>query len=55
VGEPLPVEVLDWSGPLFAPALALDAEGRLPVSGPGFGVTVRAEALEQFGELVARS
>ena len=52
VADPLPVEVFDWSDPLFTRPLRPDAGGRVPVEGPGFGVTLDRGALERHGELV---
>ena len=54
VDEPLPVEVFDWSDPLFAQPPRPDAEGRLAVQGPGFGVDLNVAVLHQYGELAVK-
>jgi len=52
VDDPLPVEVFDWSGPLFVEPPGADADGRLAVQGPGFGVEVDLDLLHTHGERV---
>jgi L-alanine-DL-glutamate epimerase-like enolase superfamily enzyme len=51
--SPLPVELVTWEDPPFEAVPQARADGKLPVLGPGFGVTVRADALERHGERVA--
>jgi mandelate racemase len=52
VDDPLPVEVFDWSDPLFVTPPQPRSDGRLAVEGPGFGVDRRIDVLERHGELV---
>ena len=52
VDDPLPVEVFDWSDPLFVTPPRPDSEGRLAVQGPGFGVDLDLAVLRTHGELV---
>jgi L-alanine-DL-glutamate epimerase-like enolase superfamily enzyme len=52
VDDPLPVEVFDWSDPLFVEPPGADADGRLAVQGPGFGVEVDLDLLHTHGERV---
>lgn len=52
VDDPLPVEVFDWSDPLFVAPPRPGADGRLAVEGPGFGVELHAAVLQQHGRLV---
>jgi L-alanine-DL-glutamate epimerase-like enolase superfamily enzyme len=53
VEDPLPVEVFDWSDPLWSVAPRPGADGSLPVAGPGLGTTVDLDALGRLGRLVA--
>lgn len=48
IPDPLPVEVLDWGDRLFRAVPRPDESGRLPVQGPGFGVEVDLDLLEQW-------
>jgi L-alanine-DL-glutamate epimerase-like enolase superfamily enzyme len=48
VDDPLPVEVFDWSDPLMVQPPQPDAQGRLAVAGPGFGVELDGDALERM-------
>jgi L-alanine-DL-glutamate epimerase-like enolase superfamily enzyme len=52
VDDPLPVEVFDWSDPLFVVPPASDANGSLAVQGPGFGVDLDIDFLRAHGERV---
>jgi mandelate racemase len=54
VDDPLPVEVFDWSDPLFVAPPRPDADGRLAVEGPGFGVELADDVLQRHGRLIAR-
>ncbi|MBV8087309.1 MAG: hypothetical protein JO247_21065 [Chloroflexi bacterium] len=45
VSDPAPVEVLDWWDGLFAPLRPAE-NGCVPVAGPGFGISARADVLE---------
>jgi L-alanine-DL-glutamate epimerase-like enolase superfamily enzyme len=57
VDDPLPVEVFDWSDPLFVtpPAPRVD-DGKIAVIGPGFGTAVNVDNLQRYGEaFIARS
>ncbi|HEV8298652.1 MAG TPA: mandelate racemase/muconate lactonizing enzyme family protein [Acidimicrobiales bacterium] len=49
---PLPVEVFDWSDPLFARPPAPGADGRVPVAGPGFGVDLDEDVLRRHGQVM---
>jgi L-alanine-DL-glutamate epimerase-like enolase superfamily enzyme len=53
VDDPLPVEVFDWSDPLFVAPPRPDADGQLAVKGPGFGVELAVDVLRRHGELIA--
>ena len=53
VDDPLPVEVFDWSDPLFVEPPRPDGDGRLAVDGPGFGVDLDYEFLRTHGARVA--
>ena len=52
VEDPLPVEVFDWSDPLFTTPPHPDARGRVAVDGPGFGVELAREVLAAHGRRV---
>jgi L-alanine-DL-glutamate epimerase-like enolase superfamily enzyme len=52
VDDPLPVEVFDWSDPLFAVPPQPDGDGQLAVQGPGFGVDLDLSVLRKHGQLV---
>ena len=45
----LPIEMLDWTNPSVRPIPAPDASGRLPVRGPGFGLTLNQSIIDQHG------
>jgi L-alanine-DL-glutamate epimerase-like enolase superfamily enzyme len=52
VDDPLPVEVFDWSDPLFVAPPRPDRDGQLEVRGPGFGVDLELSVLRKHGQLV---
>jgi L-alanine-DL-glutamate epimerase-like enolase superfamily enzyme len=52
IDDPLPVEVFDWSDPLFVVPPAPDRNGDLTVHGPGFGVDLDFDFLRAHGEQV---
>ncbi len=52
VAQPLPVEVFDWSDPLFVTPPAPGADGRIQGHGPGFGVELDPAALARWGTRV---
>ncbi|MEO5838943.1 MAG: enolase C-terminal domain-like protein [Acidimicrobiales bacterium] len=52
IDDPLPVEVFDWSDPLFVVPPAADANGELTVVGPGFGMDLDFDFLRAHGERV---
>lgn len=52
IADPLPVEVFDWSDPLFVEPPKPGPDGRLDVRGPGFGVELDRAALERYGERI---
>jgi mandelate racemase len=52
IDDPLPVEVFDWSDPLFVVPPAPDQNGDLAVHGPGFGVDLDFDFLRAHGEQV---
>ncbi len=49
IDDPLPVEVFDWSDALFVEVPTPDADGRLPIRGPGFGVDLNVDTLRRYG------
>jgi L-alanine-DL-glutamate epimerase-like enolase superfamily enzyme len=53
VGDPLPVEVFDWSDPLFAEPPSPGPDGTVRGHGPGFGVELDPGALRRWGTRVA--
>jgi L-alanine-DL-glutamate epimerase-like enolase superfamily enzyme len=53
VGDPLPVEVFDWSDALYDPPPVPGADGRIVVAGPGLGAALRRDTLARFGQLVS--
>ena len=52
VDDPLPVEVFDWSDPLFVVPPHPDRDGQSAVQGPGFGVDLNVSFLRKHGQLV---
>jgi L-alanine-DL-glutamate epimerase-like enolase superfamily enzyme len=52
VDDPLPVEVFDWSDPLLVHVPRPDAEGRLTIEGPGFGVDLDDAILQPYGRRI---
>ena len=52
VDDSLPVEVFDWSDPLFVVPPRPDGDGRLAVQGPGFGVDLDVDFLHTHGARV---
>jgi mandelate racemase len=52
VDDPLPVEVFDWSDPLFVVPPRPGGNGRLAVKGPGFGVDLDFGVLHAHGAMV---
>jgi L-alanine-DL-glutamate epimerase-like enolase superfamily enzyme len=54
VADPLPVEVFDWSDPLWTDPCAPGDDGRIPVGGPGLGVELDMDALHTVGRMVER-
>jgi L-alanine-DL-glutamate epimerase-like enolase superfamily enzyme len=50
VPDALPVEVFDWSDPLFESPLRPGPDGRLQLAGPGFGIALRRETLDALAE-----
>ena len=53
VADPLPLEVFDWSDALYAEVPAPDADGRVPVAGPGLGVGLDRAAMGSLGRRVS--
>jgi L-alanine-DL-glutamate epimerase-like enolase superfamily enzyme len=53
VPDPLPVEATDWWDALFLEQVVPGADGRMPVRGPGFGVSLNEETLQRHGRLLA--
>lgn len=45
----LPVELLDWTNPVFRPLAGPDASGKLNVEGPGFRIELERDVLERHG------
>jgi mandelate racemase len=52
IADPLPVEMFDWSDPLFVEPPRPDIDGRLAVRGPGFGVDLDGDFLHAHGTRV---
>jgi L-alanine-DL-glutamate epimerase-like enolase superfamily enzyme len=53
VADPLPVEVFDWSDPLFVSPPAPGPDGTVRGHGPGFGLELDPGALRRWGTRVA--
>ena len=49
----MPVAALDWWNPLFEDTPQPDEDGRVAVSGPGLGRTLRADTLARYGRQIA--
>ena len=45
----LPIEMLDWTNPVFHPLAGPDASGRLPVEGPGFRIQLDQAIIDRHG------
>jgi L-alanine-DL-glutamate epimerase-like enolase superfamily enzyme len=50
VDDPLPVEVFDWDDALMQSPPAPGADGRVAVTGPGFGLALDRETLRDHGQ-----
>ena len=45
----LPIEMLDWTNPVFAPLPYPNASGQLPVEGPGFRISLNEDLIQRHG------
>jgi len=48
----LPIELLDWTNPVFRPLAGPDATGKLNVEGAGFRIEIERGVLERYGAKV---